>query len=296
MNKNTWFVIAAALGAGFGIAYLLLSFMGIGGAQGDGNINETFAVEGQEVPVLPLDVVTESEAVALDITDTTARVNFIGTEPLACYLVYGTDETFGDVTNDPQMAQAAIIEHNPIMTGLEPDTEYFYRMQGVGEDGVVYISDVYSFRTLPEQAGDTDNLLSPDNGASILEYSSIFGDGPEDGRWGILNAVDGNTATEWSSNGDGDDAYFIVELAQPSQITELVYQTRSMSDGTAITESFSVTNDAGDTFGPFDVDTTERSITFEVDISTSTLRFDVESSTGGNTGIVDVAAYGEPIE
>lgn len=289
MNRNQLIMIGAALVFGLAGAFALLQFA-------DSDSSDTFVVEGDEVPVLPLDVVTESEAVALDITDSTARVNFIGTVPLACYLVYGTDTSFGDVTNDPQMAQAAIIEHNPIMTGLEPDTEYFYRMQGVGEDGVVYISDVYSFRTLPALAGDTNNLLSPDNGATIDEVSSNFGDGPDDGRWGVLNAVDGNTTTEWSSNGDGNDAYFVVTLPQRSQINEIVYQTRSMSDGTAITEAFSVTNDAGETFGPFDVDTTERSITFEVDIEASTLRFDVEESTGGNTGIVDIAVYGNALE
>ncbi len=286
MKRDQIIILAAALTLGVGAALGLLQL-----ADTDGVVPN-----GEELDVQPLAVVTESEAVALDITDTTARVNFVGTEPLACYLVYGTDETYGNVTNDPQMAQAAIVEHNPIMTNLEPDTEYFYRMQGVGEDGVVYISEVYSFRTLPAQAGDTDNLLSPDNGASIDEFSSIFGDGPVDGRWGVLNAVDGNTATEWSSNGDGDDAYFIVILPQESQINEIVYQTRSMSDGTAITESFSVTNDAGETFGPFNVDTTERSITFEVDITASTLRFDVEASTGGNTGIVNIAAYGNRLQ
>lgn len=252
-------------------------------------------VGGAEVTVLPLSVVTDAAPVAQDITDTSARVNFVGTEPLACYLIYGTDLTYGDVTNDPDMAQAAIVEHNPVLTNLEPDTEYFYRMQGVGEDGTLYVSAVYSFRTLPAQGPDTANLLSAASGARIVDVSSNFGNGPDDGRWGIRNAFDGNDATEWSSNGDGDDAYFVVELAARSRITEVVYRTRAMSDGTAITESFTLTNEAGEVFGPFAVPTAEDVVRYEVDIVAGTLRYDVATSTGGNTGIVDIAAYGEQL-
>jgi hypothetical protein len=79
---------------------------------------ETIRIRDHAVQVLPLVLVTESEPIVMDITDTSVRVNFVGTIPLACYLVYGTDETFGSVTNDPDMAQAAIIEHNPLLLNL----------------------------------------------------------------------------------------------------------------------------------------------------------------------------------
>ncbi len=256
----------------------------------------SFDISGAPIQVFPLSAVTESEPVTLDITSTTARVNFIGTEPLACYLVYGTNDTYGDVTNDPDMAQAAIVEHNPIMIGLEPDTEYQYRMMGTGEDGQYYVSAIYTFRTLPAEEGGTANLLSPDNGAEVIEVSSNFGDGPNDGRWGILNAFDDNTATEWSSNGDGDDAYFEIALDGTYQVNQIEYQTRAMSDGTAITNSFTVTADDGETYGPFELDGTESTYTFDVDFTTATLRFNVADSTGGNTGVVDVAVYGERVD
>ncbi|MEM6280622.1 MAG: discoidin domain-containing protein [Chloroflexota bacterium] len=256
----------------------------------------TVEVSGAPIDVLPLSLVTDSAPVVLDITDTTARVNFIGTEALACYLIYGTDETYGDVTNDPDMAQAAIIEHNPIMVGLEPETEYTFRMMGTSEDGQLYVSEVYTFTTTAADTSANANLLSPDNGTSVVEVSSNFGDGPNDGRWGVLNAFDSNTATEWSSNGDGDDAFFVVEFDAPRQINELEFQTRAMSDGTAITSSFTVTADDGTTYGPFVIDGSDISYTFDVNFVTETLRYDVEESTGGNTGIVDIAAYGEPAE
>jgi hypothetical protein len=241
---------------------------------------------------MPLSVVTESDIQILDVTDTTARVNFVGTIPLACYLLYGTDDRFGLVTNDPDMAQAAIIEHNPVLLDLEPDTEYVFRMQGTDEDGVIYVSGLYTFRTLPVNPETNENQLSPDNGATVIEVSSNFGNQPDDGRWGILNAFDGNPATEWSSNGDGDDAFFIVDMGRKHQVHTIEYWTRAMNDGTAITESFTLTIDSGDTFGPFEPESYSSLTTFEVDFETTTLRFDVESSTGGNTGIIDIAVFG----
>jgi hypothetical protein len=36
--------------------------------------------------------------------------------------------------------------------------------------------------------------------------------------------------------------------------------------------------------------------TFPVDFVTSTLRYDVERSTGGNTGIIEIAAFGTPAD
>lgn len=256
---------------------------------------QTITVSGNDVQIMPLSVVTESETQVLDVTDTTARVNFIGTVPLACYLVYGTDESFGSVTNDPNMAQSAIIEHNPVMLDLEPDTEYLFRMQGIGEDGVIYVSELYRFRTLPADEEVSANLLSPESGAVVLEVSSNFGNQPNDGRWGILNAFDDNPATEWSSSGDGDDAYFVVELSGEHRIHTIEYRTRAMNDGTAITEAFTITTDSGEVFGPFEVEEYTELTTFEVDFVATTLRYDVERSTGGNTGIIDIAVYGAPV-
>ncbi len=273
------------------VAVLIVSVMTIY-AQEDGG---TVMVSGHEVEVAPLSLVTETEPQVLDVTDTTARVNFVGTVPLACYLVYGETEEFGFITNDPDMAAPAIIEHNPILLGLEPDTEYVFRMQGIGEDGIIYVSEVYTFRTLPVSNESNANLLAPENGTTVMEVSSNFGGQPNDGRWGIDNAFDSNPATEWSSDGDGDDAYFVADLGGIYQIDTIEYWTRQMTNGTAITESFTVTADNGEIYGPFELSGTDQSYAFEVDFVTSTLRFDVETSTGGNTGVIDVAAYGSSV-
>jgi len=270
--------------------------LALAGAQDDTEGGTTIEVSGAPIDVLPLERVTESAAETLDITSTTARVNFIGTEALACYLIYGTDTDFGNVTNDPQMASAAIVEHNPIMTGLEPDTEYVYRLLGTSENGQLYVSEVYSFRTRPADESGTDNLLAAANGAELIEVSSIFGDGPVDGRWGVLNAFDDNPATEWATNGDGDDAFFEVDLGGEYAVNEVTFSSRSMTDGTAIIESFTLQADGDEVYGPFEVASPNETQTYAVDFTASTLRFNVAESTGGNVGAVDIGVYGEPVE
>jgi hypothetical protein len=69
-----------------------------------------------------------------------------------------------------------------------------------------------------------------------------------------------------------------------------------MSNNTAQIYSFSLTTDTGEVLGPFTLDDAEQSYRFEVDIAADWLRLDVEESNGGNTGLIEFAAYGTPIE
>lgn len=61
-------------------------------------------------------------------------------------------------------------------------------MQGTGEDGMIDLSELYTFRTLLANTDYKENLLSPENGATVLKVSSKFGNQPNDGRWSIMNA------------------------------------------------------------------------------------------------------------
>jgi hypothetical protein len=142
----------------------------------------------------------------------------------------------------------------------------------------------------------TKNLASSDNGAEIIGYSSAFGGAGLNERWGAGSAFDDNPNSEWSSAGDGDDAWVEVELAQRARIDSVEFQSRSMPDGTAIALSFTVTADGDETFGPFELPDVERSYTFDVDIKAKTLRFDLIDTTDGNTGAVNIAVYGTSID
>lgn len=249
----------------------------------------------RSVTVRPLEDVTDSEASVLDLTSEAARINFHSTVPLACTVVYGTTAAFGKAAVDPNMNGATMVEHNPVLTDLQPDTEYFYRLQGSGEDGTFYVSDIRTFRTLPKSDEPVANLLSPERGAEVVGVSSNYGGQANDGSYGILNAFDGNSNTAWATNGDGDNAWFEVKLEQPSHVTRIEFWSRTMADKTSEIFEFTVTTETGEVYGPFKVDSAAQAFSFDVDFNASTLRFDTVTSSGGNTGALEVAVYGEPI-
>jgi hypothetical protein len=253
-------------------------------------------LETRGVAVHPLEEVTESEEQILDLEATSARLNFVGTIPLGCALLYGETEEFGSLSVSLDMNGGAIIDHNPLLLDLKPDTEYFYRLQGSSEDGTFYIGEVRTFRTPPESEEVSENLLSPERGATVLGVSSNFGGAANDETWGILHAFDDNRNTAWSSAGDGSDAWFEVELAERSHIQRIAFETRTMTDGSSQILSFTLTTDDGTVIGPFEVPDPNDMHAFEVDFEASTLRFDVVDSTGGNTGITEIALYGEPVD
>ncbi len=215
--------------------------------------------------------------------------------PVACSVVYGTTTEFGQLSLDQDMAGGTHAIHSPLLTDLEPDTTYYFRVQGVDDNGVVYISDVMTFTTPPAEEAVNDNLLSPENGAEIIGYSSAYGGADIDERWGVGSAFDANPGTAWSTAGDGDDAWVEVKLAQPSHISRIEFWTRFMNDGTARILSFTVTTDSGEVYGPFELLDAEQMYGFDVDFVAESLRFDVVESTGGNTGAAEIAAYGEPV-
>lgn len=216
--------------------------------------------------------------------------------PVACTIVYGTTPEFGSLALDQDMAGGTHSDHNPLLQGLEPETEYYFRVQGVDDDGNIYLSEVMTFTTPPRDTSETENLASPERGATIVGYSSAFGNAAADARWGANSAFDDNPNTEWSSAGDGDEAWIEVELAQRARIDSVAFRTRSMSDGSATAFAFSITTDSGETFGPFDLPDANSSYDFEVAIEAKTLRFNLVTTSGGNTGAVDIAVYGEFVE
>jgi len=122
--------------------------------------------------------------------------------------------------------------------------------------------------------------------ATVLETSSDFSD-----NFAGANAIDGSIATEWSSRGDGNDAYIVIDLGSPQEITGIGFRTREMTDGTAITNSITITIDTGEPLGPF-----AAGIGFvEIDLDAMTgqvVRIDMADTTGGNTGAIEIEIYG----
>ncbi|MGA7270729.1 MAG: hypothetical protein WB239_06630, partial [Acidimicrobiia bacterium] len=66
-----------------------------------------------------------------------------------------------------------------------------------------------------------------------------------------------------------------------------------MADGSAITDTYTVTVDGGDELGPFPAGNPADSQPADVDTTGQSFDFQVDSSSGGNTGAVEIRILGE---
>ena len=110
------------------------------------------------------DVYTSGPPQITEITDSDAVLLFESSRPLACSVIYGESTSYGSISVDQDMGDGAHINHHPILTGLEPDTEYHYRLQGDAADGTIYLSDDMTFRTPATETDAKLNLASLEEG------------------------------------------------------------------------------------------------------------------------------------
>ena len=227
------------------------------------------------------DIAEAGPVIEFDPTGTAATLRVTTTIDAVCAVAYGIDGPFGAIATDQDMGVGGgHDDHQAVMTNLEPGTEYQYRLQGVGADGALYRSEVLMFTTPPAQPNEglgSNHAI----GAIVADVSSEFST-----DFSAANAVDGDLATEWSSRGDGNDASITIDLGEIVDVTAVAFRTRSMTDGSAITETFTVEVD-DKIYGPFPAGATPS----EVSLQGRILTYRVEMSSGGNTGAVEVEAY-----
>lgn len=248
--------------------------------------------------VTDISAILDSGPTPVDITATSARIVAITSIDVVCSVAYGTTEEYGGLATDLDMAAGGHSDHGPVLTGLEPDTLYHYQLGGMGADGTVYRSEDMTFRTPPADTAETQtptdrNLALLSEGTRLVGTSSNFGGAENSGTWGGNSAVDGDPTTQWSSDGDGDDAWIEVELEEETHITRVGFWTRTMVTSAQIIR-FQVVAGDGTVAGPFELDGASSVHYFETDFSARRLRFEVVKSTGGNTGAVEIEVYGEP--
>jgi hypothetical protein len=248
--------------------------------------------------VTDISAILDSGPTPVDITATSARIVAITSIDVVCSVAYGTTEEYGGLATDLDMAAGGHSDHGPVLTGLEPDTLYHYQLGGMGADGTVYRSENMTFRTPPADTAETQtptdrNLALLSEGTRLVGTSSNFGGAENSGTWGGNSAVDGDPTTQWSSDGDGDDAWIEVELEEETHITRVGFWTRTMVTSAQIIR-FQVVAGDGTVAGPFELDGASSVHYFETDFSARRLRFEVVKSTGGNTGAVEIEVYGEP--
>ncbi|GMQ85999.1 MAG: hypothetical protein BMS9Abin07_1570 [Acidimicrobiia bacterium] len=230
------------------------------------------------------DIAASEPTFTFDPSSTTARLRVDTTIVTVCAVAYGQTEDLGALTTDQDMDAAGHQDHGPILSGLAPETSYFYRLQGVGPDGTLYQSELLTFTTPPAQQADAGTNLALS--ATVVEVSSEFSE-----AFAAGNAIDGDPATEWSTRGDGDGASITIDLGAEADVTGIRFVTREMSDGSSITTTYMVTVDDTTVLGPFDAGLTPPLV--DVGFTGRILRFDVDSSTGGNTGAVEIEVYGQ---
>ena len=252
-------------------AVTLLILAGCSTSEGDNS--------AQVKPIEPI-LATDIQIVA-DPSGTSATFAVDTTIPVACAVIYGTDDSFGSIAVDNDMQGGAHQDHGPLLTGLAPDTEYQYVLQGSDAAGNIYRSDTLTFQTPPATENAVGTNVAP--AGTVTAISSEFSE-----AFAADNAIDGDLGTEWSTAGDGDDASIEIDLGEAHEITAVSYRTRQMTDGTAITETFTLTID-GQTLGPFTVATTP--IILDEPVTGQILRFDADQTTGGNTGATEIEVY-----
>lgn len=250
---------------------------------GDGAMGGPSTTSVTTVTVVhPLTEILDGDVtVELDPSGTAAVVRLDTTIDVVCAVSFGPDNTLGALATDDDMAGAGHRNHHPLLTSLEPGTTYFYRLSGVDANGTIYQSDTMEFTV----SGGVPARANVARGGTITDVSSEYS-----GTYEASNAIDGSLATEWSSKGDGDDASITIDLGAPTPVTGVGFRTREMSDGTSITTSFTVTVDDGATYGPFA--SGPGLSTADLEVTGQAFRFDVTTSTGGNTGAVEIEIYG----
>jgi len=227
-----------------------------------------------------------------ELTPQSATLNITTNRDVACVVVFGTDPGFGQLALDQQMGSSAHRDHRVIMRGLQPDTEYVYRLQGSDPDGTFYASSTLRFRTPPPepQADLGTNVARVELGARIVDVSSNFGGGDNASSFGANHAIDGDTGTEWSSAGDGDQAFITVELPQAVEVSGFGLWTRTMGTSAQIAR-FEVENEAGEIFGPFAITDASQLYGFPATGRGQRFTFRVVESSGGNTGVVEIGVF-----
>jgi hypothetical protein len=152
-------------------------------------------------------------------------------------------------------------------------------------------------------AGSVRNIALVSQGAFILDVSSSYSS-----TYLATNAIDGDASTEWSTSGDGNDAFITIQLPFASNIVYVELHTRTMGSSAQISEyqveagnredelevvgSSCVIPDASKSY-ECDLDLSDENNELSGGVEDVTLvSFRVLDSSGGNTGAVDVGVYG----
>ncbi len=211
------------------------------------------------------------------------------TEPMICAIVWGKTGAFGRFNNSLSMNGTGIEQHDVRLPNVEAGTTYHYVVQGTTADGTLYRSQVATFsipaaKTTQPEADHGPNIARE---ATVVDVSSEFSK-----SFAATNALDGDASTEWATRGDGDQAFITIDLGASRPIGGVEFLTRSMADGSSITDTYTVTVDGGTPSAAFPAGTIAQPRFAALDATGRRLRFDIAKSSGGNVGAVEIRVFG----
>lgn len=226
-----------------------------------------------------------------EITANRAVIKFDTTIPTTCEAQYGTSKgELNKTARDPNMAEGSFeLVHEVPVEDLASGTAYFYRAKAADASGLIQYSETLSFTTLAgTPAGSAINVASLNQGAIISEVSSNFGGSGSgnDSAWGANNAIDDSMSSEWATNGDGNNAYLVINLSREFVLTGVGFRSRKMGDGSSIITSFKLVFADQSERGPFLTPDPDQSYSFDFEspIKSQQVKFVALTTTGGNTG------------
>ncbi len=215
----------------------------------------------------------------------------------SCKASYGLVVSALDATaTDPDMEPGRlVVEHQVPLENLRPLTTYWYQAHALDADGKEYVSDAGSFTTT---AGDAvlamTNVARASMGTTVVGVSSNWDLTGNEALFGANNVSDGDMYTEWSSNGDGDGAYVVLDFGQSRSLTHFGFRSRKMRDMTSITTSVRlVFDDGAAVLGPFATPDPDHryAFAFAQPITARKVRVEAVTSSGGNTGAKEIQFF-----
>jgi len=225
----------------------------------------------------------------IEISGSGVSLGFSAEKPTLSSTAIGLSEDFGRIARAPGNEPSK--DHEVSLPGLQSDSKYYSETIAIDEAGELIRSELISFET-PEVAEEDfgENFALIEKGADISGVSSNFGNDIA-GSFGALNAIDGDPGTEWSSQGEGDNAWIEIELAEEIEVTGFGFWSRTMGD-TGEIRRLRLLDGEGEVIGEFEIPDAEGLYNFDLTpVQVQNLRFEVIESTGGNTGAREIRIY-----
>jgi len=228
------------------------------------------------------------------------------------------DEASSTYELSRESTTTSVAAPNLSLQGLEADTSYFVEGCFVDTKRDVCCTPTASFMTQAQEGSDSSSCLGPnvallDQGAVVNDVSSNWSNQDNDGSFGANKAIDGRSASAWSSDADGNDAWIEIMLPEPRQIAGVGVWSRTMGTSSEI-KTFQLTlSDSSSSMmpetaegrvahviGPLELEDTTQLYMFDITDQYSgdgeipkvdLIRLDVLTSTEFNTGLRTFEVY-----